>query len=218
MTPRSHESVSRTPPPAVAVPDKRPGFVYPVLIGLALLRLWLGTLPGYPPDLVTFKIWALTAGTRGIHTIYDPMSETQGPAVPGGTNWAFGNYDYPPVYAYLLAPLGAIYGRLVPEPTGQVSTSRALNLLVKIPPLVFDLLTAALIGWIVGRLRLWKGKGARAGWSAALLYLIQPAVLFDSGTGDSRTSSSSSSSCSPSRSSFARARSGAGSPRLWPSS
>ncbi len=165
--------------PSAAIPRAR--VLIPILILIALLRIWLGFQPGYPPDLITYEVWAVVAGTHGIHTIYDPMSSVEAPAVPGGTNWAFGNYDYPPLYAYLLAPVGAIYGRLQPDAIQHVTDSLALRFLVKIPPLVFDVLMAVLIAGIAHRYRLWRGRRSWLGWGAAIFYLIQPAVLFDSG-------------------------------------
>jgi hypothetical protein len=158
-----------------------------------LLRIWLGVTPGYPPDLNTYKLWSIVAGTRGIQTIYDPMPGSGGEAEGVRATSGFGDYDYPPLYAYLLAPIGALYGSVVPEPLASFADSKGLNLLVKIPPFIFDLLVAGLIVWVARRLRgdrvddasdesrpdpkAWKGIFS---W-AALAYLLQPAVLFNSG-------------------------------------
>jgi hypothetical protein len=112
---------------------------------------------------------------NGIHTVYD---ERAGEA---NSEWKAGDYDYPPLYAYLLAPIGAIYGRINPDAGETYQSSRALGFLVKLPPLLFDGLLALLIGTIAARFGLWRGRRSWLGWGAALLYLLQPAVLFDSG-------------------------------------
>ena len=83
-------------PPA----DRRPRALLLILIGLFLVRWWLATLPGYPSDLNTYKRWALTAVRDGVHTIYDDAQTT---------------YDYPPLYALILTPVGHAYRLVAPE-------------------------------------------------------------------------------------------------------
>ena len=70
-----------------------------LLLSLAVLRLGLGVLPGYPPDLEMFKRWSVWGAVNGIHTIYDEGSQ----------------YDYPPLYGFMLAPAGAIEAKLSPS-------------------------------------------------------------------------------------------------------
>jgi Gpi18-like mannosyltransferase len=137
-----------------------------LLIALLLLRWWLGTLPGYPPDLQTYKRWALTGALQGVHTIYDEARTT---------------YDYPPLYAYLLTPVGQLYHLIAPEAAEAFADSRTFSLLVKIPPLAFDILLALVIGTLAGKFGLWGRRRTWAGWLPALLYLFHPAVLFNSG-------------------------------------
>ncbi len=151
--------------------DRRPRYLAVILIALLLLRWWLGTLPGYPHDLSAYKRWALVAGLQGVHTVYDDPATT---------------YDYPPLYAYLLAPLGKLYATLAPDATRDCVRTRAFgdsplfSVLVKLPPLAFDLLIALLLGTLAWRFGMWPRNTAR-GWWPALLYLFLPAVLFDSG-------------------------------------
>ena len=151
--------------------DAKPRYLTLILIGLVLLRWWLGTLPGYPHDLGAYKRWALTAGLQGVPSVYDQARTT---------------YDYPPLYAYLLAPWGRAYATVAPAATreftatGVFGDSAFLSLLVKIPPLAFDILIAFLLGTLAWRFRMWPGRSGR-GWWPALLYLLLPAVLFDSG-------------------------------------
>jgi hypothetical protein len=159
--------------------DRKPGWLPRLLIGLAAARLVLGVLPGFPPDLHTYKIWALVAGVRGVHTVYDvPAPTGVGPTTIDSID---ARYDYPPLYAYLLAPAGRIAAWIDPDVGRNMEGSRAFTLLVKIPPLLFDCLTALLLAWIVTRMRLWGDRSTWGGWAPALIYLVHPAVLFDSG-------------------------------------
>lgn len=157
---------------SIATPrDAKPRYLPLILIALVLLRWWLGTLPGYPHDLGAYKRWALTAGLQGVPAVYDAARTT---------------YDYPPLYAYLLAPFGRAYATVAPAATREFTTtgrfgdSAVFSLLVKIPPLAFDVLLAFLLGTLAGRFGMWPGRSGR-GWWPALLYLWLPAVLFNSG-------------------------------------
>jgi Gpi18-like mannosyltransferase len=160
------------------MPDRRPTWLPWLLIGLAAARIALGVLPGFPPDLYTYKLWALVAGVRGVHTVYDaPAPAGAGPTTIDSVE---ARYDYPPLYAYLLAPAGRIAAWIDPEVGLHLESSRLFTMLVKIPPLLFDVLTALLLAWIVTRLRLWGDRPTWVGWAPALVYLFHPGVLFDS--------------------------------------
>jgi len=127
------------------------------------------TLPGYAPDLTAYKQWALIAGTEGIHTIYDRST-----------------YDYPPLYAYILAPIGQIYAALSPEAiegfaeTRRYGDSAVFSILVKLPPVAFNVLIAFLLASLAWRFGMWTGRTTGRGWWPALLFLFLPPVLFDS--------------------------------------
>jgi Gpi18-like mannosyltransferase len=139
-----------------------------VLLALSLLA-YLGLrgallfVPGYEDDLKAYRRWALSAARHGIASVYRES-----------------DMDYPPLYAYVLAPLGRAYLALVPSelarrPRGDMSVWTPL---AKLPPLAFDLLTAALLALIVRR-ELGPGSGFVVGVPAA--YLLNPAVVFDTG-------------------------------------
>jgi Gpi18-like mannosyltransferase len=145
-----------------------------LLLALAVLRWWLAGLPGYPPDLHLYKRWAAWTAQEGVTRIYDP-----GP-----------RYDYPPLYAFLLTPAGQLESYLEPHhvramvrPEASVGTgidySPTFSRLVKLPPLIFDLLLAGLLGILAGRYGLWGASFSR--WAPALLFLCHPAVLVLSG-------------------------------------
>jgi len=63
-----------------------------------VLRIGLGLLPGYPSDVVQIKSWALSSAVHGPAAIYETST-----------------YDYPPVFSYLIYPLGKLYLALHPE-------------------------------------------------------------------------------------------------------
>jgi len=162
--------------PAVPTRPGRPRYLLVALVGLVIVRWWLGTTPGYPADIGAYKRWALWGATYGTQSIYDEGSF----------------YDYPPLYGYILAPLGSLvtladrdYAMryLDPDPARRPGYSALFSLLVKLPPLAFDVLMALLIAKLAfaGGLGLWPPGRARRGWNPALLYLGFPAVLFISG-------------------------------------
>lgn len=137
-----------------------------LLIAYVILRWILGALPGYQFDINAYKRWAYGAGTSGLAGVYENT-----------------DMDYPPLYAYILYPIGAVYRAVTPEtPEGVFPDSTVFTLLIKLPPLVFDLLLAALLYWLVSRRRLWgeKRTGPRWGRLAAVFYLWNPLVLWDS--------------------------------------
>jgi hypothetical protein len=144
-----------------------------LLLAFLALRTALALLPGYPPDLETFKRWAVWGGVKGIHTFYDVGS----------------NYDYPPLYGYLLSPFGRIeeeidpsnarrFLQVHPNHVTKLPYSAGFSLLVKTPPLLFDLALAGLVGVLAYRHGLWRRRSSWQGWAPALLFLFHPACLF----------------------------------------
>ncbi|MCK4411975.1 MAG: DUF2029 domain-containing protein [Candidatus Eisenbacteria sp.] len=155
--------------------ERKPRFLPALVILLIILRWCLGTLPGYEIDLLTYKQWALTAGGEGIHTIYDHRPNSPYP-----------QYDYPPLYAYLLAPIGQFYCTIAspqepqpPSATAHYADSPTFSLLVKLPAIACDFLIALLLGLLAFRFGLWP-RGSWRGWLPALLFLFLPPVLIDS--------------------------------------
>lgn len=138
-------------------------------IGAYLLLRWvLATLPGYVYDVKLYKNWALYAARDGVEEVYAQRS----------------GMDYPPLYAYILWPLGKVYLAAAPEAAAaldeaMILDSPLLTILVKLPCLLFDLA-------IAGMLVLWTRALPRGGepdrWTRLLpwFYLLNPAVLFDS--------------------------------------
>jgi Gpi18-like mannosyltransferase len=136
------------------------------LLAYLVLRWFLGTLPGYQVDVLAYKRWAIGAAHNGLSGVYENT-----------------DMDYPPLYAYILYPIGAVYLSVEPEtPEGRVPDSTLLTLLMKLPPFVFDLLLAGLLYLFVARRKLWgeERAGPRWGRLAAVFYLWNPVVLWDS--------------------------------------
>jgi dolichyl-phosphate-mannose-protein mannosyltransferase len=134
------------------------------MAGYLLLRWIFAVQPGYVVDTLAYKRWAMYAARFGLPHVY-----------------ATSDIDYPPLYAYLLYPLGMIYGWISPEALAQHADSGILTLLIKLPPLLFDLALAAFLYYTAKRVAGSWGRpdGQRWGTIAAALYLLNPAVLFD---------------------------------------
>jgi Gpi18-like mannosyltransferase len=139
------------------------------LLAYLALRWVLLTLPGYTADVLAYKRWAVQAARFGISQVYRTS-----------------DMDYPPLYAWILAPLGKIYGLLSPEKLNAAQDSPVLTVLIKFPPLLFDLLIAALAFWF-GRILdrrppergiPWTGSWR---WILPAAYLLNPVILFNEG-------------------------------------
>jgi hypothetical protein len=129
-------------------------------------------------DATLFKVWAYQSWSGGFADIFRNSD----------TNYVG--------YHYLLWPVAALYGRLNPD--FELATM-TLHYLIKAPPVVFDLLTAALVfavaRWLLmtspaavpGPVRRWRwlralglrGEDALAA-AAAALFAFHPAVIYDS--------------------------------------
>lgn len=121
---------------------------YLVLRGRMLLN------PGITFDLDLYKEWLLRATEFGISQVYRTS-----------------RMDYPPLYAYILKPFGWIY-TLIMARGGENPV--LLTVLVKLPPLLFDFL----IGGLLWRCMSLEGGSVGARATAAVAYLMNPAVLF----------------------------------------
>jgi len=132
-----------------------------VLGGGLLLRLWLAfaVFPGrgFQPDIDGFHRWSVTLATSGPGSFYSLQ--------PGA--------DYPPGYLYVLWALGGL--RVTAAALLGVTPARALDLLLKVPPILADLGVAALAARVAAR-RL----GPWAGVLAPAVYLFVPVTWYDS--------------------------------------
>jgi hypothetical protein len=125
-----------------------------------LFRGAVALLPSYQFDVQMYAHWSLKAAQEGLSGVY----RTSG-------------MDYPPLYAYVLYPLGKLYTWASPGGSRLITESRLLTFLIKSPPILFDLGTAWLLAEIARR------RGASIAWRKILpaLYLLNPAVLFATG-------------------------------------
>jgi len=130
-------------------------FLLVAATGYLIVRVILLFNPGHISDLDLYREWLVKAGQFGVAQIYRTS-----------------RMDYPPFYAYILAPLGWIY-----ELTSKFNIAGPvlLTVLVKLPPTLFDLGTAGVL-WRYMNL---KGVSVSGSSLVAATYLLNPAVLFD---------------------------------------
>jgi len=130
------------------------------------LRCALLFTPGYGADIGQFKLWSLLAAEHGVARLYESS-----------------DFDYPPLYAYVLGAIGRTYDLIEPDALARRADSAAFTALVKLPALLFDLLIAGLL-LAAGRAAAPRpiGPGGRAhgepGAGPAAAYLLNPGVLF----------------------------------------
>jgi hypothetical protein len=141
----------------------------PAAFAVAYLALRVALLfqPGYQDDLKAYRRWALGAAQHGLARVYSAS-----------------DMDYPPLYAYVLWPLGRAYLALSPGAGTPKGGDPALwTALVKLPPLAFDIATAALLFQLGRRAEGNAEGGAGPPWRFLLpgAYLANPAVVFDTG-------------------------------------
>lgn len=146
-----------------------------VAIGLAA-RWPLLPYPGFLHDQDQFVMWAHVAATRGLAHVYDR------PDGDGSTPLC----NYPPVQVYLCRALATIYPLVARMPLDaamvesivqrdQTAAVRAAYVLFKMPAVLADLATAALLlVWLSRRCSL------RFATVVASIYALHPAVLHDS--------------------------------------
>lgn len=137
--------------PAVLTAQWRWAMLLVWLVGLAVRLPALARDLRVTNDVETLRGWAHVIAERGLVLAYDQTT-----------------VNYPPVYVYWLAVAAQVeplLARAWPPLDG-------LTLLVKLPALAADLLTAAVIGRVVGQTDLGRGVAAVAA------YLFNPAVWY----------------------------------------
>ncbi len=124
-----------------------------LLLGL-LLRVAFVTNEGFKTDVATYAAWAIALAQHGFRSFYSTV----------------GFADYPPGYFYILAVVGHIwtlFGGAHDRSYG------VLHVLVKLPAIVADLATGALLYAVVRRF-----AGVKFALGAAAFYLLNPAVIY----------------------------------------
>ena len=123
------------------------------------IRAPLAFIAGYVGDQTYWEILARNAVTEGWPQVY---------ALTVREPWLG---VYPPLYHALLAIVGYVYQFLF-SPAFQVPTT-PLNVLVKLVPVLGDLLIGSVIFRVVRKL-----AGSRAAWAAAAVFLLNPAIIY----------------------------------------
>ena len=131
-------------------------FVF-ALTGAALFRVAVAmTAPGFPADIGLFKYW----GWYASKDLFNMYSSTIG----------IGFLDYPPLYMYVLAPIGAAASGL-----SNIMGGALTQLLLKTPSLIADIVTSVLLYRLAKRY-------IDAKWAVVigLLYAANPAIWMNS--------------------------------------
>lgn len=148
-------------------------FLLGLISGFAI-RFFLSPYPGFPGDIYTFKLWsygALKYGLRSLYTYSSPL-------------WS----DYHPFYLIILKGIGWLYRTFLnpqflnltlnPNPFDPRSLffyDRKAIILLKLPPIGFDLLTGSVLFLF---LRKYKPRLALPG---LFIYLFTPSIFYLSG-------------------------------------
>jgi dolichyl-phosphate-mannose-protein mannosyltransferase len=146
------------------------------LIAMALAARWpLLPYPGFLHDQDQFVMWAHVAATKGVAHVYDRPAADAAPLC-----------NYPPVQVYICRALASIFPLVSGHPfdaamvesivgRGNTAQVRAAYVLFKLPAVLADLATAALLlAWISRRSSLLFAT------IIAAIYALHPAVLHDS--------------------------------------
>ncbi|WP_250230128.1 phospholipid carrier-dependent glycosyltransferase [Anaeropeptidivorans aminofermentans] len=124
-----------------------------VFIGLSLRILSAFITEGYPGDIQCFKDWSKMLSEDGFSSFYSSDAFT----------------DYPPGYMYVLFILGKA------KDFFRIETDAAFTLLIKMPAILFDILTSVFIYKISE-----KRMDKKTAWLIGLIYAVNPAVILDS--------------------------------------
>ncbi|KJU87327.1 glycosyl transferase family protein [Candidatus Magnetobacterium bavaricum] len=128
--------------------------IYSLVAGF-LIRLYLATVvEGYPADISCFRSWAIYVADKGFANFYS------------GEIFA----DYPPGYIYVLYLVGKIRAAL-----SMSYTTTSYLVLVKLPPIIADIITAGIIFRLAAR-----GVSIKSALVLSLIYLFNPAVILNS--------------------------------------
>lgn len=129
----------------------------------AAMSIGLALLPGYPGDVIHYKLWTRVVATEGIHRIYaGEYPETYA--------------IYPPITLYAYGAVGELYQRFAENPweDQRLMESAKLSSLIKGVAVAFHLALGLAIFGIVLLLH-----SPRTATLTSGAYLLNPAVLFD---------------------------------------
>ena len=132
-----------------------------ILAGALLLRMGLSPMQGLDFDIGTNQGWAKSAVELGLARSY--TQQVSGAMLP----------NYPPFSMMIFATTGHIYKTFV-SPVYDAGLP-AYRIIIKLPAIFADLLLCVLLGWIVAKMR-----GRNAGWLAAGIAALHPAIVYES--------------------------------------
>jgi len=147
------------------IENKKTGFFLLLLFLLSLgIRFLIAPLPGHIPDFRCWQEWSRSINKFGIINVYEKRVEPTS-ILP----------DYLPSYLYILGFLGLIYQKFF-SPTFELNTP-TLIFLLKLPAIIFDLLTGFFIFWLL------RNQFKLKFWLAFLIlgfYLFNPGLIYNS--------------------------------------
>ncbi|MDD4700397.1 MAG: glycosyltransferase family 39 protein, partial [Oscillospiraceae bacterium] len=129
-------------------------FLVAVLLFSLFLRFFVGVGYFNSYDTYWYRIWAVDLN-NGLFNIYDRAESI--------------SLDYPPIYLFLLYPIGVIYKFI-----GTDSNQYAQMFLMKFWPIIFDVLCSLLLYFAC------RKYGEDIGFVAAVLWAVNPSTLFNS--------------------------------------
>ncbi len=150
---------------------KKKDLIFFTILFLAFLaRIILSPLEATSDDVLLFEVWSYGAVTQGVTNLYDlELSHFQlSPKFP------VPKANYLPLYLYVLKLDGEIWQHFFDDNFSILDTR--LNTLLKLNPIIFDLLTGILLFYLV------KKMTKKPLWSylAMILYLFNPGIIYDS--------------------------------------
>jgi len=139
-----------------------PAAIVTAICALGLfLRLILSPVEGYGFDIGVNQGWAKSAVQLGLAKSYS--EQVDGNMLP----------NYPPLSLMVFASTGHLYQFFV---SPEYDKSRVENrVFIKFPSILADIITVVLLFLIVAK---WRGR--KAGYIAAAVYALHPAVIYDS--------------------------------------
>lgn len=131
-----------------------------ILLGGLTLRIGLAHMPGYEFDVSVNQKWSRSAVELGLAESY--KQQLDGNMLP----------NYPPLSLMVFAGTGWLY-RTTVDPTFDIAAP-LFDLWIKLPAMLFDLLTASVLWWLM------RKRGESTGLLAAAVYMLHPIVWYDS--------------------------------------
>jgi hypothetical protein len=131
-------------------------------------------LGNHPFDIYTQKAWAYVSGKYGVESLYYLTNITTAAKAFGGIPYQEAGFSYLPLMGYYFSLIGWVY-RILFNPAGLILDTFTLEYIIKTFNILFGLLDGFLVYCILRKI----GVASRAAFSSMLLFLFNPALIFD---------------------------------------